>query len=74
MELHSLTAHKLNKLIRDKKTCSVEITKNIYNRKEKLDKKINSYITLSKELALKEAGYKFEVGSGIKAALEALSR
>ena len=55
MQLYNLTAHELNKLTREKKTCSVEIIKSIYERIEKLDKRINSYITLTKELALKEA-------------------
>lgn len=55
MELHNLTAHELNKLIRDKKTCCVEITESIYERIEKLDKQINSYISLTKELAFKKA-------------------
>jgi aspartyl-tRNA(Asn)/glutamyl-tRNA(Gln) amidotransferase subunit A len=55
MELHTLTAHELKKLISDRKTCSVEITKSLYERIEKIDKKINSYITLTKESALKKA-------------------
>mgnify|MGYP001420554816 CR=1 FL=1 len=55
MELYELTAHKLHELLVEKKTCSVEITSSIYQRIEKLDKKINSYITLTKELALEKA-------------------
>jgi aspartyl-tRNA(Asn)/glutamyl-tRNA(Gln) amidotransferase subunit A len=55
MELHELTSHELHKLLIDKKTSSLEITKNIYERIEKLDKNINSYITLNKESALQEA-------------------
>ncbi len=55
MELYELTAHELNKLLVEKKTSSLEIAKNIYERIEKLDKNINSYITLTKESALQEA-------------------
>ncbi len=55
MELYKLTSHELHKLLVEKKTSSLEITKNIYERIEKLDKKINSYITLTKESALQKA-------------------
>lgn len=55
MKLYELTAHELHKLLLDKKTSSLEITNSIYERIEKLDKKINSYITLTKELALQKA-------------------
>ena len=55
MELYQLSSHELHKLLTDKKVRSVEITQNIYERIEKLDKKLNSYITLTKELALQEA-------------------
>ena len=55
MELYKLTAHELNKLLVEKQISCVEITTSIYDRIEKLDKKINSYITLTKELALQKA-------------------
>jgi len=55
MELYKLTAHELNNLLVEKKASSFEITTSIYERIEKLNKKINSYITLTKELALQKA-------------------
>ena len=55
MELYELTAHELHELLTEKKTSSSEITESIYKRIEKLDKNINSYITLNKESALKKA-------------------
>ncbi|MCK4905509.1 Asp-tRNA(Asn)/Glu-tRNA(Gln) amidotransferase subunit GatA [bacterium] len=55
MELYKLTAHELNKLLVEKQISCVEITTSIYDRIEKLDKNINSYITLTKELALQKA-------------------
>ncbi|MDD5454343.1 MAG: Asp-tRNA(Asn)/Glu-tRNA(Gln) amidotransferase subunit GatA [Candidatus Ratteibacteria bacterium] len=55
MELYKLTAHELHKLLSEKKISSLEITESIYGRIEKLDKNINSYITLAKESALQQA-------------------
>ncbi len=55
MELHKSTAHELHNLLVEKKISSLEITTSIYERIEKLDKKINSYITLTKESALQKA-------------------
>ncbi|HIE43392.1 MAG TPA: Asp-tRNA(Asn)/Glu-tRNA(Gln) amidotransferase subunit GatA [Candidatus Omnitrophica bacterium] len=55
MELYELTAHQLHKLLIERKTSSFEVTKSIYERIEKLGEKINSYITLTTELALKQA-------------------
>lgn len=56
MELYELTAHELSKLIKDKKTSSVEITQSVMDRIEKVDSQIGSYITVCKDEALKKAG------------------
>ncbi|PIU61934.1 MAG: Asp-tRNA(Asn)/Glu-tRNA(Gln) amidotransferase GatCAB subunit A [Armatimonadetes bacterium CG07_land_8_20_14_0_80_40_9] len=55
MELNELTAHQLSKMIKEGKTTSREITEAVYKRIEEVEDKVKAYLTLTKELALKEA-------------------
>lgn len=55
MELHSLKAHELRDLLRNKEVTSKEITNSFIQRTEKLDSKIGAFLYVSKEEALQEA-------------------
>ncbi len=55
MEMNQLTIHELQKKIREGETTSLEITEALFKRIEAVEGKVNSYITLTKESALKEA-------------------
>ncbi len=55
MELYELTAHELSDKLKAKEVSSVEITKSVINRIENVEGKIESYITLTTELALETA-------------------
>ena len=61
MELNELTAHQLSKMIKEGKTTSREITEAVYKRIEEVEDKVKAYLTLTKELALKEAKRFLEV-------------
>lgn len=55
MELYQLPIHDLSDLLRKGEVSSVEVTKIFLKRIEEVDKKINSYISLTKEFAIKQA-------------------
>ncbi len=55
MELYDMTAHELSGLIKDRKLGVVELTKSILERINKVEPRIESYITISGEQALKRA-------------------
>ncbi len=55
MELYELTVHEMGQLLRSKKVSTVELTKSVLDRIEKLEPKLGSYITITEELALKRA-------------------
>lgn len=55
MELFNLTAHELVDLFRKKEVSVVEATKSAFERIEKIEPKIQSFITLCKEEALEKA-------------------
>lgn len=55
MELHYLSISEASRLIRTKEISPVELTSAILDRAEKLDKRLNSYVTLLKESAVKTA-------------------
>ncbi len=55
MKLNELTAHEIRELIRKGEVSSEEVTKSVFERIEKVEKKINSFVTLTKEEALREA-------------------
>ena len=55
MELFQKTIHDLHEMLKKKEVSSVEITKSVFERIEKVEGRIKSYITITKESALKEA-------------------
>lgn len=55
MELHYLSISEASRLIRDKEISPVELTSAVLDRAEKLDKRLNSYVTLLKDSAVKTA-------------------
>lgn len=55
MELYELTAHELRDLLKDKKVSSVEITRSLLDRIEKVESKVDGYITVCGEKALEKA-------------------
>lgn len=55
MELFNLTAHELSKKLADKEISSVELTKSVLDRIEKIESNIGGYITVDKEGALESA-------------------
>lgn len=55
MEITEFTISELHNMIKEKKISSLEITKGILSRIEKLDKKFNAYIKVYFEDALKQA-------------------
>jgi aspartyl-tRNA(Asn)/glutamyl-tRNA(Gln) amidotransferase subunit A len=55
VELFQKTIHDLHEMLKKKEVSSVEITKSVFERIEKVEGRIKSYITITKESALKEA-------------------
>ncbi|MCG2675734.1 aspartyl/glutamyl-tRNA amidotransferase subunit A [bacterium] len=55
MKLNELTAYEISKLIRKGEVSSEEVTKSVFERIEKVEKKVGSFVTLMKEGALKQA-------------------
>ena len=55
MELYSLTIHELHELIRKREVTSQEATESVLKRMESVEEKVNSYITVTKELAMEQA-------------------
>ncbi len=55
MKLNELTAHELHDLIVAKKVSAREITETVLKRIEEVGKKVNAYVTVLREEALKEA-------------------
>lgn len=55
MELTSLTIHKTAKLLRQKEISPVELTQAHLDRIQLLDQRLNSFITITPELALQQA-------------------
>jgi aspartyl-tRNA(Asn)/glutamyl-tRNA(Gln) amidotransferase subunit A len=55
MELHQLTIHELQKLIRSKEVNSSDIVKSVFKRIDAVEGSVHAYITLMKEYALAEA-------------------
>lgn len=53
--MHDKSIAELSKLLHEKKTSSVELTKHFLDRIEKHDKKLNSFITVTSEHALHQA-------------------
>ena len=55
MELHQLTIHELQRLIRSKEVNSSDIVKAVFKRIDAVEGSVHAYITLMKEYALEEA-------------------
>lgn len=55
MELSSLTIHQLHELLSKKEVTSKEITESTLKRIESVEGTVNAYITLTPELAIKQA-------------------
>ncbi len=55
MKLNELTAHEIGELIKKGEVSSEEVTKSVFERIEKVEKKINSFVILTKKEALKQA-------------------
>ena len=55
MELCDLTIHELHTLLKEGKASSVEITTSVLNRIDAVEKKLNAFITVDREGALKSA-------------------
>lgn len=55
MELYSLTATELAKMLREKKISALELTNSVFERINNVEDKINSYVTLTEQLAIEKA-------------------
>ena len=55
MQLYKLTIHEAGKLLKSREITSEQLTRAVLERIEKLDDKIGAYLTVSGELALKQA-------------------
>jgi len=55
MELSQLTIRESHELLTTKKVSSVELTQAMLNRIHDVDKKVNSYVTVTEELAIEQA-------------------
>ena len=55
MNLYEKSAYELSGMLKNKQTSSVEITKSVFDRIESGEEKVDSYVTLIKENALKKA-------------------
>ncbi|HEX3028876.1 MAG TPA: Asp-tRNA(Asn)/Glu-tRNA(Gln) amidotransferase subunit GatA [Clostridia bacterium] len=55
MELYNMTAHELSGLLKERKVSTVELTKCMLDRIEKIDPSVESYITVCGDKALKRA-------------------
>ena len=55
MELYKNSAFELSQMIKDKQISSVEVTKSVFDRIDSVEEKVDAYVTLDKENALKKA-------------------
>ncbi len=55
MELNQKYAYELSDMLHNREVCSKEITESVFNRIEKVEDKVEAYITLCKESAIKKA-------------------
>lgn len=55
MKLYEMTAHELSGMLRNRKLGVVELTQAYLNRIDEIDSKVGSYITVSRDEALKQA-------------------
>lgn len=55
MNLYSKTAFELSEMIKEKKVSALEVTKSIYSHIQSVEKKVDAYITLTEQNAMKTA-------------------
>lgn len=55
MELYNKTASELSVMLKNKEISSVELASSVFNRIEKVESKVDAYVTLNKENALEKA-------------------
>ena len=55
MNLYEYKAYELSEMLRKKEISSVELTNSVYDRIESVEPKVEAYLTLNKEAALKSA-------------------
>lgn len=55
MKLNQLTAHELHGMLTKKEVSAVEIAEAVYNRIDNVEEKVKSFVTLTKDIALKQA-------------------
>jgi aspartyl-tRNA(Asn)/glutamyl-tRNA(Gln) amidotransferase subunit A len=55
MTLHTLTIHELQDMLAKGQVTAVEATRDVLDRIEKVEGKVNAYISLDKEHALQQA-------------------
>ena len=56
MKLYDLPIHELSRMLRRKEITAVEITEAVLRRIEEVEEKVRAFVTVTKELALEEAG------------------
>jgi len=54
-ELYQMTVHEARRLLDKKEICSKDLVSSIFERIESIDSRINAYITIAKDTALKQA-------------------
>jgi aspartyl-tRNA(Asn)/glutamyl-tRNA(Gln) amidotransferase subunit A len=67
MSLNSLTIHELQKMLAGRQVSAVEVTRSVLDRIEKVEDRVNAYITLEPEQALQQAAAadeQLKTGSG----------
>jgi aspartyl-tRNA(Asn)/glutamyl-tRNA(Gln) amidotransferase subunit A len=55
VKLNQLTAHELHGMLTKKEVSAVEIAEAVYNRIDNVEEKVKSFVTLTKDIALKQA-------------------
>ncbi len=56
MSLYELTAHELHDKLKAREITAVELTESVYERIEEVEPHVKGYLTLTKEIALEQAG------------------
>jgi len=54
-ELYQMTVHETRRLLDKKEICSKDLVSSVLERIENIDSRINAYITIAKDTALKQA-------------------
>lgn len=55
MELYAMTAHQLSEMMKNKEISALELTESVFNRIKSVESKVDAYITICEEEALKKA-------------------